>query len=465
MGLVYGLLAPLALGLPCYFMPPAAFLQKPLRWLQAISRFGGTHSGGPNFGFELCAQRVTAEQQATLDLRRWRVAYNGAEPVRRETLEKFATTFASCGFSARALCPAYGLAEATLKVTTGRLGEEPRYFVASAAEFGRGRITAATQPGVDAKDLVSCGAPQPATRVVIVRPDTGEPCAADEVGEIWVDSPSVAQGYWNRPEESSVVFTTVPSAGGAPSRFLRTGDLGFLQQGELFVTGRLKDLIIIRGRNHYPHDIELTVQNSHPALRVDAGAAVSLDLDGEERLVIVQEIDRHRHGDSEAAVELIRAAVVGEHEIAPYAIVLVRQNGVPRTSSGKIQRSACAAAFREARLPIVCEWREWNGAMAPSGAAAEQTTPRSREDIEDFLLRRLAHVLAVVPDELDVSQPFNSFGLDSLRTLTLVGDIEKWLGQPVSPTLFWNYPTIADLAGHLAEATLPEQIGAGDSRV
>jgi acyl-CoA synthetase (AMP-forming)/AMP-acid ligase II/acyl carrier protein len=465
MGLVYGLLAPLALGFRCYFMPPAAFLQKPVRWLQAMSRFGGTHSGGPNFGYELCAQRVTPEQRQPLDLRRWRVAFNGAEPVRRQTLQKFAAAFASCGFSGRALCPSYGLAEATLKVTTGRPCDDSTYFVAAASELGRGRVIPARDQDGDGKDLVGCGAPQPATRVLIVRPDTCEPCAADEIGEIWVDSPSVARGYWKRPEESALVFRAAPAGDGAGGRFLRTGDLGFMRGGELFVTGRLKDLIIIRGRNHYPHDIELTIQNSHPALRVDGGAAVSVDVGGDERLVVIQEIDRHRHADAESAVALIRTAIAEDHEIAPYAIVLVRQNAVPKTSSGKIQRSACALAFREGSLPVVCEWRDWNEPAAARTEAVDAAVPRSRQDIEDFLLRRLAHVLSIVPDEVDVSQPFNSFGLDSLRTLTLVGDIEKWLGQPVSPTLFWNYPTIADLAGHLAQAALAEPIAAGDAGV
>ena len=463
MGLVYGLLAPLALGFRCYFMPPAAFLQKPLRWLQVMSRLGGTHSGGPNFGYELCAQRVTPEQKDGLDLSRWAVAFNGAEPVRRETLQKFAEAFANCGFSAGALCPAYGLAEATLKVTTGPPGHDPAYFAASASELGRGRVAGASEEGADAKDLMGCGGPLPGTEILIVHPDTLVPCGGDEVGEIWVNSPSVAQGYWNRPEESALVFRASPWAGGGLAHFLRTGDLGFLRDGELFITGRIKDLIIIRGRNHYPHDIELTVQNSHPSLRVDAGAAFSVEVDGEERLVVVQEIDRHRHGDAEDAAALIRTAIAEEHEIAPYAVVLVRQNAVPKTSSGKIQRSACARAFGEGSLPVVCEWREWRESAAADTDAATVVMPRSREDIEDFLLQRLARVLSIVPDEVDISQPFNAFGLDSLGTLTLVGDIENWLGHPVSPTLFWNYPTISDLAAHLAEAS-PERMAAGDGR-
>lgn len=459
MGLVYGLLAPLALGFPCYFMPPASFLQRPLRWLQAISLVGATHSGGPNFAYELCIERVTPEQKQGLDLSRWAVAFNGAEPVRCETLQRFAEAFASCGFDPSALSPAYGLAEATLKVTSRRRGHGPTYFYASASELARGRVRQADSD-VDAKALVSCGRPEPATEVLVVHPETLVTCAPDEVGEIWVDSPSVASGYWSRPRESALVFQASVSGENGAGRFLRTGDLGFLRDGELFVAGRLKDLIIVRGRNHYPHDIELTVQTSHHALRVDGGAAFSVEAGGEERLVVVQEIDRHHHREADDTVALIRSAIVEEHEIAPLAVVLVRQNGIPKTSSGKVQRSACARAFLEGTLPVVSEWRE---SAARDAGEAQVVEARSCEDIEAFLSQKLASGLAIAPSEIDISQPFNSFGLDSLRAITLLGEIERWLGRTLSPTLFWNYPTISELAAHLAEA-LPEQTSAQGER-
>lgn len=460
MGLVYGLLAPLALGFPCYFMPPASFLQRPLRWLKAISRFGATHSGGPNFAYDLCTQRITAEQKHGLDLSRWVVAFNGAEPVRKQTLDRFAAAFASCGFSPAALCPAYGLAEATLKVTTSRRNHEPTYFRASSEALGRGRIAEAAEFDSDATALVGCGAPGPGTTVLIVDPDTFTPCAVDAVGEIWVESASVAKGYWNQSEESAAVFHASRAEHTAEGHFMRTGDLGFMRGGELFVTGRIKDLVIIRGRNHYPHDIELTVQNSHPALRVDSGAAVSVDLDGEERLIVIQEIDRHLHRDAEDAVAAIRTAVTDQHDIAPYAVVLVRQNGVAKTSSGKIQRGACARAFIDGRLPVVHEWRERPVIV---DSAEEEIETRSQEDIEAFLSQRLACSLSISPLEVDVTQPFNAIGLDSLRAITLLEEIEVWLGRKLSPTLFWNYPTVADLSAHLFRM-LSDGSAAGDGR-
>jgi Acyl-CoA synthetases (AMP-forming)/AMP-acid ligases II len=449
MGLVYGLIAPLAVGFPCTFMPPASFLQRPVRWLRAISRVGATHSGGPNFAYELCVDRVTPEQKESLDLSRWAVAFNGAEPVRKDTLQKFADAFACCGFSERALCSAYGLAEATLKVTSASRGEGPTYFSASANELERGRIREAGDLD-DEKSLVGCGRPEPETKVVIVHPETLIVCPDDEVGEIWVKSASVAKGYWNRQEESTSVFEAVPTGYDGPGRFLRTGDLGFLRNQQLFITGRIKDLIIIRGRNHYPHDIEYTAQNSHAALRFDSGAALSVEVDGEERLVIVQEIDRHHHGDAEEAVAAIRRAITDEHEIAPHSVVLVRQNGVPKTSSGKVQRSACARAFLDGTLPVIVAWKEQQVAIVEN---AEVIQSRTRDDIEAFLCQNLSSGLQIPLDAIDITQPFNSFGLDSLKAMELLAQLETWLGCRLSPTLFWNYPTVSDLSDHLAGAT------------
>jgi acyl-CoA synthetase (AMP-forming)/AMP-acid ligase II/acyl carrier protein len=449
MGLVYGLLVPVALGVRGYLMPPASFIQRPARWLEAISRFGATHSAAPNFAYELCVRRVLPEQKAELDLRLWAVALNGAEPVRRETLEKFADAFRSCGFAPSAFSPGYGLAEATLKVTMSNRGVPPTRFYARASELERGRVREAEEPG-EGRCFIGCGRPGLGTEVLIVDPETLVPRGPDEVGEIWVDSPSVAQGYWNRPEESARVFEAVPAGETGRRRFLRTGDLGFLREGELFVTGRLKDLVIIRGRNHYPQDIELTVQNSHPALRADGGAAFAVEVDGAERLVVVHEVDRHYRQNTNDVAEMARAAIVEEHEIAPYAVVLVRQNGVPKTSSGKVQRSACARAFLEGTLPVLSEWRE--GSMASEETAALASP--SREDMETFLARQLSRGLQIPLDEIDVSQPFSSFGLDSAGTMTLLGEIESFFGRRLSPTLFWNYPTISELAAHLAEAHL-----------
>jgi len=268
-------------------MSPAAFLQRPICWLRAISSRRAAVSGGPNFAYDLCVHKTTAEQRATLDLSSWEVAFNGAEPIRQETLERFVATFGPCGFRRESFYPCYGLAEATLMVTRSQKGTLPvvRTFQKTALEHNR--VVEASLKNEDTRSFVGCGQVLPGNSVVIADPESFMQCPPGSVGEIWIVSPSVAQGYWQRPEETERTFRAyLADTGEGP--FLRTGDLGFFQDGELFVTGRLKDLIIIRGRNHYPQDIELTVEQSHPALKPGAGIAFSIDVAGEERLVVVQ---------------------------------------------------------------------------------------------------------------------------------------------------------------------------------
>jgi acyl-CoA synthetase (AMP-forming)/AMP-acid ligase II len=324
MGLIGGLLQPLYVGFPVFLMSPLHFLQRPLRWLKAISRYGATTGAAPNFAYELCVRRTTAEQRASLDLQSWDVAVVAAEPINPTTLDRFASTFAPCGFRPVAFRPSYGLAEATLMVTS-RIGP---YTLDDGA-----------------RALVSCGEPRPGQRMLIVAPESGVPCPQDVVGEIWVAGSSVARGYWNRPEETEATFGGhLATTGDGP--FLRTGDLGFVHDGELFVTGRSKDLIIIRGRNHYPADIERTVAGSHPSLRASSGAAFSVVAVGEEQLVIVQEVDRHdRHPDSDAIIDAIRCAVMERHDVRVASVLLVRAGRLPRTTSGKIQRFACRDGY------------------------------------------------------------------------------------------------------------------------
>jgi acyl-CoA synthetase (AMP-forming)/AMP-acid ligase II len=331
MGLIGNVLQPLYLGIPCIFMPPVAFLQKPIRWLQAISHYKATTSGGPNFAYDLCIKKVTPEQLASLDLSSWEVAFNGAETVRAETLERFAATFAPCGFRREAFYPCYGMAEATLLVSGGVATDPPviQNFPAKALE--QNRIVESNSQQEDNRAIVGCGQTCLGQRIVIANPETLKQCAPDEVGEIWVSGSSVAQGYWNRPEQTEQTFhaylvedTGVSEALGASGPFLRTGDLGFLQNGELFVTGRLKDVVIVRGRNHYPQDIELTAERSHPALASNAGAAFAVEIAGQEQLVVVQEVERtHVRKLNVSEVTLaIRRAVAENHELEVYAVVV-----------------------------------------------------------------------------------------------------------------------------------------------
>ena len=290
MGFMVGVLQPLYAGIRAVVMSPVSFLQRPARWLEAISHYRATTSGGPNFAYDLCARKITLDDAAKLDLSSWSVAFNGAEPVRAETLDRFASRFESCGFRRAALFPCYGLAEATLIVTGGRKKSLPII------------------KRVEAKLMVGCGGELPGERVVIVDPVSLIELKDGQVGEIWVYGPSVARGYWNRPEDTIRIFNAYLSDTGE-GPFLRTEDLGFIEDGELYITGRIKDLIIIRGLNHYPQDIEWTAERCHTALRPGCGAAFTVEAGGEERLAIVQEINARAEADLDHVIETIREAV------------------------------------------------------------------------------------------------------------------------------------------------------------
>lgn len=372
MGLVGNLLQPLYIGRPVVLMSPLDFLQKPIRWLQMITRYQATTSGGPNFAYDLCVQKTTSEQRAGLDLSSWTLAFNGAEPIRAATLQTFARHFAPFGFRLEALYPCYGMAEATLLITGAEKTSPPKLqpVLASLLEQHRARLTS---PDVDdARTLVGCGQISAEVDIRIVDPEHNAAVDAGRVGEIWVAGPSVAHGYWRQPEATRATFQATLAAppgllGEGP--FLRTGDLGFIANNELYITGRCKDLIIIRGRNYYPHDIEATVAASHAALRAGGGAAFTTELAGAERLVVVQEVERThlRQLDMTAIVRAIRTAVARDHDLQVQAIYLLRPMTIPKTSSGKIQRHLCRQKLLTHTLEVVEEW-----ALSPVVASLRQ---------------------------------------------------------------------------------------------
>src|SRR5215208_3623322 len=354
MGLIGGVLQPLYGGFPAALMSPVSFLQRPLGWLRAISRLGADSGGGPNFAYDLCSRKITSEERATLDLSSWEVAFCGAEPVRRETLERFAAAFAPCGFRREAFYPGYGLAEATLLVSGASRMAPPVVLSVEGAELERDRVVMASAGDEGLRTLVGCGRAPADQEVVVVNPESLIRCPPDRIGEIWVSGPSIAQGYWGRPEETKQAFWAyLADTGEGP--FLRTGDLGFLRHGELFVTGRLKDLIVIRGRNHYPQDIEQTVEQSHRALRSGGCAAFSVGADEGEQLVVVQELERRyvTSADMGEVVASIRRAVAEHHELQVHAVVLIKTGSLSKTSSGKIRRGATRAAYADGNLADV----------------------------------------------------------------------------------------------------------------
>ncbi len=429
MGLIGAVLQPLFGGYPCTLMSPFSFLQRPVRWLEAISRHRAVVSGGPNFAYGLCAARVTPEQRATLDLSGWEVAFNGAEPIRKETLDQFAAVFRECGFRRESFFPCYGLAEATLMVSGGPRSTLPN--VTSVSEDGNER------------EVVGSGSAELGQEIAIVNPRTLERCSPDEVGEIWVSGASVAKGYWNLPDETERIFKA-RLAGSGDGPFLRTGDLGIVRGGDLFVTGRLKDLIIIRGVNHYPQDIELTVERSHRALRPTCGAAFSVEAGSDEQLVIVQEVDLRKRADLDTVIGVIRQAVTESHELQAHAVVLIKAGSIPKTSSGKIQRGACREAFVNGDLVVVKEWRDGTVAEREVSVPVSKASGRqSVESVQSWLTSYFANRLGVA---VDPNLPITRYGLDSIKAIELLHSLELELGASLPVNAILEGPTVPELA-------------------
>jgi acyl-CoA synthetase (AMP-forming)/AMP-acid ligase II len=356
MGLILNALEPFYVGAPCVLMAPNGFMQRPLNWLRAIHHYKAEVTSSPNFGFDLCVARYRADQMQDVDLSSWKVASVGAEPVRAETLRKFIDVFAAHGFRPEAMFPAYGMAEATLLITGGRRGAGHLTRTVSAAALQAHRVTP-PQDAADAQPVVGCGRALQGEQIAIVDPETRARLLLDRVGEIWVDGPNIARLYWRNEEATATGLNAQIAGEDAATRWLRTGDLGFLDEtGELFVTGRIKELIIIRGINHYPQDIEQTVQQLHPSLRQNGGAAFAVpDETGEETLVVVQEIERTDRNkiDPGELTGLIREGITDQHELFARHIALIRPGTLPKTTSGKIQRGLARRLWLEGRLQML----------------------------------------------------------------------------------------------------------------
>ncbi|HSO00189.1 MAG TPA: fatty acyl-AMP ligase, partial [Candidatus Nanopelagicales bacterium] len=430
-GLIHGILQPIYTGHRCVLMHSATLVARPFQWLMAITRYRATHAGGPNFCYELCLRKVTDAQRAHLDLSSWRMAYNAAEPIRHETLRGFHDRFEPCGFRWSTHAPCYGLAEATLTVSARKGDDGPRLCVLDATALGqRGEVVEVAGDHRSARMVVGCGQPVQGAQIAIVQPSTGRRCPADAVGEIWLKSECIAQGYLGRQEATEETFQAyLADTGEGP--FLRTGDLGFIKDGELFVTGRVKDLIIIRGENRYPQDIEWSVQQCHPAVRPGGVAAFSIEADGEERLALVAEVALPRPGQDGAAgpgagdpgevLGAIRQVVAERHDLQVHGIALIPPGTIPKTSSGKIQRRACKDGFASGMLEAIVVWTSpipragaaagAQGAVpAPATQAGAAPGAKMRAEIQAWLVDYLARRLGASPDSIDVRSPFVHFG-------------------------------------------------------
>ena len=461
MGLIGGVLEGFYVGCTSFLMPPEAFIERPMRWLEAISRHRGTITTAPNFAYELCVERSSAEERAALDLSTWTTAMCGAEPVRAATLQRFADAFGPAGFRPEAFNPVYGMAESTLLVSGRSDWAVPVVRHLDGVALREQHVVTVTPEHPAATSFVGCGRAQRGHEIVIVDPATRRPAANSAVGEIWLAGGSIAQGYLGRPAETAETFSAfLASTGTATGKgpFLRTGDLGFQMDGELFLTGRLKDLVVIRGRNYYPEDIERTAQDSHPALLRGRGAAFSgtPQSGGSEPLIVAQEVDRDWIADVDVSevIDAIRTAITEQHEIQPDAVVLLEPLRIPTTSSGKIRRSSCRQRFLDGDLDVLAEWhapsRRDSRPAAPTADRAPVGEGRGAEEIADWFVSRLSQELGLSPAEIDTSLSFAHYGLDSVRAIQLTAALETWLQRDLSPTVAYEYPTIDLLSKQLA---------------
>ncbi|HEX7446278.1 MAG TPA: non-ribosomal peptide synthase/polyketide synthase [Pirellulales bacterium] len=445
-GLVAAVLLPMYSGSRTISMSPLAFVQRPWRWLAAVTRYRGTIIGGPNFAYDLCVRKISPDERRQLDLSSLAIVLNGAEAVRHETLERFVEAFGPFGFRREAFVPCYGLAEATLGVTGGASlagGPVVERFEISALSRHRAVVGINGRP---TRALVSSGRCLARTEVLIVDPDSHSERSARQIGEIWVRSPGVASGYWNRPQETEQAFRAYLPDGRGP--YLRTGDLGFLHAGELFVTGRLKDQIIICGRNLYAQDIEDTVGRAHALLKSDAGAAFSIDAEGQERLVVVQELKRTpKNTNLEEVFAAIRQAVLSEHDVPPFAIALIRSGSLPRTTSHKVQRRACRQLFLEEQLEPLYQWRAETHHSALDGAG-QPAAPRT--ETEARLLELWREVLQ--NDTRGIHDNFFEHGGQSLLATQLVARVRRQWQIDLPLAALFRSPTIASLAAEIDAA-------------
>jgi 8-amino-7-oxononanoate synthase len=438
MGLIGGILQPIYAGLSAALMAPATFLQRPMRWLEAMSRYRATTSGAPNFAYDLCVERIGDAERETLDLSAWRTSFNGAEPIRADTIERFSQAFAVSGLRRDVILPCYGLAEGTLLVSGGPAERPARVMMADRRRLESGELRPPDESGTSPIALVASGQPVADQTVAIVDPDTGAACAERQVGEIWVAGASVAAGYWGRPDASAATFQArLP---GSDRPFLRTGDLGVLLDRQLVVTGRLKDLVILDGRNYYPHDIEVAAERSHASLRPGFTAAFGVAGEGRERLVLVAEVIRHHKPEQDRALfQAIRSELAGMIGIVPDEIIAIRQNTIPRTSSGKIQRRACRVAYLADALEVVGRWKSRGSDVVPANDA-----------ITAFVIDWVREELQVDARRLDPRTKLRDLGLDSLAATRLMVALEGRFARRIDPAQLWEQPDIGSLARHLA---------------
>ena len=466
MGLIGNILQPLYLGIPSILMSPTAFLQKPVRWLQAISKYRATTSGGPNFAYDLCVDRISPAQKQGLDLSSWTVAFNGAEPIRLETLSRFSDAFAEIGFQADAFYPCYGMAETTLLVSGGDPSQSPIVKQVQKEALQHHQIISSNSS--DSIAIVGCGRTTLQQGIKVVDPNSHYPCPIGTVGEIWITGDHVAQGYWNRPTQTQDAFSaTLATPSSTP--YLRTGDLGFLTEtGELFVTGRLKDVIILRGRNYYPQDIERVVEVCHPALRPNCGAAFAVDSCGQERLIVIHEVNRSdlRRLNANEVMRTMRGAIASKFDLQTHHILLLRTNSIFKTSSGKIQRQQCRTAFLNGELNIIAESHLTLPTEFVPWVEQQVDVPWTQDTIQTWLKQQVSKGIGISASQVATDENLDHYGLDSVLSIELVNTIHDTFAVEMTPLTLVTHSTLEHLSQyifhHLGESDI-ESLNDDDS--
>lgn len=440
MGLIGGILEPLYGGFPAYLMAPETFALRPLLWLEVLSRTAAPTSVAPNFGFEHCLRHVTPEQRDALDLSHWKQALVGAEPIRPDTLTRFAAYFAPSGFDSHAFLSCYGLAEATLMVTGTEAGTRPAILPCDTAALSTGQSVPVPPGTARATRLIGCGYPVEGTEIQIVEESTGRTVPDGQVGEIWISGSGVARGYWRRPKESEETFRAVitdrPGTG-----WLRTGDLGFRRDGSLHVVGRLKDIVIVQGRNFYPQDIEQTAECASAGVRSGQVAAFGIEVDGAEQLIVACGVNHRERPDADAVLAAVRAAVAREHDIVPHAVLLVKGSSLSRTTSGKLQRHSCRDLFLRLRLPVIAAsvLHDDEPARRPGPSAAGASERLNRDLLDSELL-----LGADGPASAD--RRLADAGIDYPRLRAAVRELERRVGARLDLGGLLVTPTAGALA-------------------
>lgn len=443
MGLIGNIIQPIYAGGMGILMAPTTFLHRPLNWLGTISSRRATVSGGPCFAYEHCLSRMTEADRAGLDLSTWELAYCGAEPIKASVLKGFVDRFQSVGFREQAFLPCYGLAEGTLMVCSAPKDEAPRIFGFDSLALSRG-VAKLSMPGNRSCDLVACGRYDSGQRVIIVDAAQWRRLDPGHLGEIWVQGEGIADGYYRHPEENTRFHTTLA---GEQGDWLRTGDLGFVFEGQIFVVGRSHDRLVIHGRNLFAHDIEWGLIDLDP----DLGRCVAFAGESTDQLVVIQELAaRHSPNDHLRLILNVRRRIFTQMGIEPDAVVLVPHGTIPFTTSGKPRRVRCRELFLRGELVCLMQWRPGDS-MA---SAAELSSKRSTDEIRSWLIDKLANRLQVACDEVNPSIPLFESGLTSLDAVELCLELEHWLERPLSPTIIFNYPTINSLSDHLGMDTV-----------